>query len=82
MHDAEYHHLIRLQLGGDTNDPYNLWVESPSPGQKTGAGPNNPKDAVESRLHSAICRGTVTRAAAQQVIASGWSIAESVLHLR
>ncbi|WP_214416929.1 hypothetical protein [Sphaerisporangium fuscum] len=81
LRDAEYDHLISLQLGGDPNDPPNLWGEPPSPGHKPGAGPNNPKDAVESRLHSAICKGTVTLAAAQQAIATDWSTAESVLHL-
>ncbi len=66
MRDAEYDHLISLQLGGDPNDPGNLWVEPPSPGHGSGAGPNNPKDAVETHLHTAICGGTVTLAAAQQ----------------
>ena len=27
MGDAEYDHLISLQLGGDPNDYRNLWVE-------------------------------------------------------
>ena len=41
MGDAEYDHLISLQLGGDPNDPRNLWVEPADPGHKTGAGVNN-----------------------------------------
>jgi hypothetical protein len=79
LHDAEYDHLISLQLGGDPNDPRNLWVEPPSPGHKPGAGPNNPKDAVETHLHTAICHSTITLTAAQHAIATDWTTAESVL---
>lgn len=79
LHDAEYDHLISLQLGGDPNDPRNLWAEPPSPGHRAGAGPNNPKDAVETHLHTAICHGTVTLTTAQHAIATDWTTAESVL---
>ncbi|WP_370146877.1 hypothetical protein [Streptacidiphilus sp. EB129] len=82
LHDAEYDHLISLQLGGDPNDPRNLWVEPPSPGHTPGAGPNNPKDAVETRLHTAICSKQVTLAAAQQAIDTDWSTAEQRLGLK
>ncbi|MEY9874243.1 hypothetical protein ABH931_003737 [Streptacidiphilus sp. MAP12-33] len=82
LHDAEYDHLVSLELGGDPNDPRNLWVEPPSPGHKAGAGPNNPKDAVESRLHTAVCGGQVTLAQAQEAIASDWSTAEARLGLK
>jgi hypothetical protein len=82
MHDAEYDHLISLQLGGDPNDPRNLWVEPPSPGHAPGAGPNNPKDAVENRLHTAVCKHQATLAAAQQAISSDWETAEATLGLK
>ncbi|GAA3079210.1 hypothetical protein [Streptomyces glomeratus] len=82
LHDAEYDHLVSLQLGGDPNDPRNLWVEPPSPGHRPGAGPNNDKDKVETRLHTAICNGRVTLAAAQQAIASNWVTAEQRLGLK
>ncbi|WP_037604195.1 hypothetical protein [Streptacidiphilus rugosus] len=82
LHDAEYDHLVSLELGGDPNDPRNLWVEPPSPGHKPGAGVNNPKDAVETRLHTAVCAGTVTLSAAQQAIATDWSTAETRLGLK
>ncbi|GAA1265334.1 hypothetical protein GCM10009665_63210 [Kitasatospora nipponensis] len=82
MGDAEYDHLISLQLGGDPNDPRNLWVEPPSPDHVPGKGPNNPKDSVETRLHTAICKGQTTLAAAQQAIAADWTTAESVLGLK
>ncbi|MGI5339450.1 hypothetical protein ACQEVS_19715 [Streptomyces sp. CA-181903] len=75
LHDAEYDHLISLQLGGDPNDPRNLWVEPPSPGHKDGAGPNNPKDVVETKLKNAICSGKADLRKAQQAIARDWTTA-------
>ncbi|MFH8556528.1 hypothetical protein [Streptomyces celluloflavus] len=81
LHDAEYDHLISLELGGDPNDPRNLWVEPPSPGHKPGSGPNNPKDRVENRLKSAICSGKAELTKAQRAIAHDWTTAESVLGL-
>jgi hypothetical protein len=75
LHDAEYDHLISLELGGDPNDPRNLWVEPPSPGHQAGAGPNNPKDQVENQLHSLICKGQVALTDAQDAIASDWTTA-------
>ncbi|GAA2229193.1 MULTISPECIES: hypothetical protein [Kitasatospora] len=82
MGDAEYDHLISLQLGGDPNDPRNLWVEPPSPDHVAGKGPNNPKDSVETHLHTAICKGKVTLAAAQQAIATDWTTAETKLGIK
>ncbi|MGV9248026.1 hypothetical protein [Streptomyces sp. NPDC003710] len=73
--DAEYDHLLSLQLGGDPNDPRNLWVEPADPGHKSGGGINNRKDPVETKLHTAVCAGKVTLAAAQQAIASDWTTA-------
>jgi hypothetical protein len=46
---------------------------------KAGAGPNNPKDAVETKLHTAVCAGTTTLAQAQQAIATDWSTALKTL---
>lgn len=74
-HDAEYDHLISLELGGDPNDPRNLWVEPPSPGHKAGSGPNNPKDSVENQLHSLVCSGKVGLTDAQSAIAGDWTTA-------
>ncbi|RLU86953.1 hypothetical protein CTZ27_24565 [Streptomyces griseocarneus] len=75
LKDYEYDHLISLQLGGDPNDPRNLWVEPPSPGHKEGAGPNNPKDVVETKLKTAICSGKTTLVKAQEAIAHDWTTA-------
>ena len=66
----EYDHLIPLELGGDPNDPRNLWVEP-------GASPN-PKDGVESKLHQLVCEGRVPLAAAQEAIANDWTTAMGV----
>jgi hypothetical protein len=69
---SELDHLVSLELGGD-NDIGNLWPEvGPLP---------NPKDSVENRLHTAVCSGKVTLAAAQQAIATDWITAEHVLGL-
>ncbi|WP_374208117.1 MULTISPECIES: hypothetical protein [Streptomyces] len=81
MRDAEYDHLISLQLGGDPNDPRNLWVEPPSPGHVAGKGTYNPKDRVETKLHTAVCHGQITLPQAQQAIASDWATALTRLHL-
>jgi hypothetical protein len=66
----EYDHLVPLQLGGDPNDPRNLWVEP-------GASPN-PKDGIESKLHQLVCEGRVPLAAAQEAIANDWTTAIGV----
>jgi hypothetical protein len=68
---AEYDHLVPLQLGGDPNDPRNLWVEP-------GASPN-PKDDVESKLHQLVCDGRVSLATAQEAIATDWTTALSAV---
>ena len=81
MGDAEYDHLISLQLGGDPNDYRNLWVEPADPGHRKGAGVNNKKDPVETKLHTAVCKGKVTLSAAQQAIVTDWTTALSRLGL-
>lgn len=79
LHDAEYDHLVSLELGGDPNDPRNLWVEPPSPDHRPGSGPVNDKDKVEDALHTAVCGHAVDLAAAQKAIAVDWTTAESAL---
>ncbi|WP_369192593.1 hypothetical protein [Streptomyces sp. R08] len=81
MGDAEYDHLISLQLGGDPNDYRNLWVEPADPGHKKGAGVNNAQDPVETKLHTAVCKGQVILAAAQKAIVTDWTTALSRLGL-
>ncbi|TSD93679.1 hypothetical protein FOS14_22670 [Skermania sp. ID1734] len=79
LRDAEYDHLVSLELGGDPNAEQNLWVEPPSPGHRSGSGPENPKDQVEDRLHSLVCAGQVPLASAQEAIAKDWTTALTVV---
>lgn len=63
----ELDHLISLELGGNPTSPSNLWPEAylPVPGA-------HEKDKVENYLHSQVCGGQMTLAAAQKQIASDW----------
>lgn len=71
---AEYDHLVPLELGGDPNDPVNLWVE---PNDLPGATSTvNGKDLLEDRLNRLVCSGQVSLAAAQQAIATDWVAAD------
>ncbi|MGV4987842.1 hypothetical protein ACVB8X_33245 [Streptomyces sp. NRAIS4] len=79
--DAEYDHLISLQLGGDPNDSRNLWAQPADPGHTPGSGINNKKDPVETKLPTAVCSGKVTLQAAQQAIVTDWTTALSRLGL-
>jgi len=64
---GELDHLISLELGGAPADPRNLWVEpGPIP---------NAKDAIENKLHTAVCSGSVSLTAAQHAIATDWTTA-------
>ncbi|SPM43608.1 hypothetical protein MNAB215_5834 [Mycobacterium numidiamassiliense] len=71
LKDTEYDHLVPLELGGDPNDPRNLWIEP-------GASPN-PKDGVESRLHELVCEGRVPLDGAQEAIATDWTTARDTV---
>jgi hypothetical protein len=75
LRQAEYDHLIPLELGGDPNDPRNLWVEPPSPGHTPSQGFRNPKDGVERKAKSLVCKGRVPLALIQQAIAVNWATA-------
>ena len=75
LRQAEYDHLVSLELGGDPNDARNLWVEPPSPGHRVSQGFRNPKDTVENKAHSLVCRGIVPLRAMQVAIASNWTTA-------
>ena len=75
---AEYDHFIPLELGGDPNDPRNLWVE---PNDATATTVNNPKDGVESSLNYLVCNAIhgkpyLPLAKAQELIATNWTTAK------
>ncbi|HTQ67456.1 MAG TPA: hypothetical protein VMI13_02070 [Solirubrobacteraceae bacterium] len=66
----EYDHLVSLELGGAVNDPRNLW---PEPDYATRAGFYlNPKDHLERALNRLVCRGQMSLARAQLLIARNW----------
>jgi hypothetical protein len=70
LRTAEYDHLIPLELGGDPNDPANLWVE---PNDRPGAATTfNTKDALENTLRRRVCSGEMTLASARRAIATDW----------
>ncbi len=70
---VEYDHLVPLELGGAVNDPRNLW---PEPDYVGGRGFYlNPKDHLERALNRLVCRGQMTLARAQLLIARDWAAA-------
>jgi hypothetical protein len=73
---AEYDHLIPLELGGDPNDPANLWVEPNDNPNATSV--NNTKDLLENKLNDLVCSGQLPLATAQQAIASNWVAAYQI----
>jgi hypothetical protein len=74
--DYEEDHLVPLELGGAPRDVHNLWPE-PRYGTKTATT----KDGVETKLKNAVCKGTVTLAAARSAIAKNGTTALAVVGL-
>jgi hypothetical protein len=60
----EEDHVVPLELGGDADDPANLWPEAD-------ASPN-PKDRVENEARRRVCAGTLDLPAAQDLIVRDW----------
>jgi len=67
---AEYDHLIPLELGGDPNDPANLWFQPNNHPNATST--RNAKDSLENTLKGLVCSGSLTLSAAQRDIATNW----------
>jgi len=67
---GEYDHLIPLELGGDPDDPSNLWLEPNDNPDATST--HNAKDDLENALNDLVCSGRLTLATAQQAIATDW----------
>jgi len=69
----EEDHLISLELGGDPQNPLNLWPEPYSlptyQGHDVGA---HGKDTYENWLNAQVCDGKMTLALAQHDIATDW----------
>jgi len=68
--DYEEDHLIPLELGGHPTDPKNLWPEP-----LAGTYAATKKDGVENSLHTKVCAGLLTLAAARAAIAKNWESA-------
>lgn len=80
VQDYELDHLISLEIGGDPEDPANLWME---PWERRGSDHLAPagrgaesKDIIENRLHREVCAGTMSLADAQHEIATDWTTAK------
>jgi len=71
---AEYDHLIPLELGGDPDDPANLWVEPNDLPRATSTA--NGKDLLEDRLNHLVCSGRLSLVTAQRAIATDWVAAD------
>ena len=66
-HDYEEDHLIPLEVGGNPSSVKNLW---PEPWLITwNAGK---KDQLENKMHSLVCSGSISLAAAQKVFMTNW----------
>ncbi len=65
--DYEEDHLISLELGGNPDDPANLWPEA-----HAGKNGSKQKDKVENWLHKQICSGAMTPKDAQEGISTNW----------
>jgi hypothetical protein len=69
LRDYEEDHLVSLAIGGSPTDPRNLW---PEPRHVIGGWGSDAKDRLEDRLHTDICRGRLSLAAAQRAMADDW----------
>jgi len=65
-HMYEVDHLISLELGG-SNSTRNLWPESYNIYWNA-----HVKDALENKLHSLVCDGTISMETAQKAISTNW----------
>jgi hypothetical protein len=65
--DYEEDHLISLEIGGQPDDPKNLWPEP-----HEGVYGSLVKDRVENWLHKQICNGSISVADAQKGIRTDW----------
>ena len=77
---VELDHLVPLSLGG-SNDVTNLWPER---SDIPNAGFRNRKDAVEDKIHDAVCRAgsRIALEDAQSALAHDWTTALTVLGVK
>jgi len=65
----EEDHLVPLEVGGNPTSPKNLW---PEPYKVAGGWGAHIKDHLENRLNHMVCRGEISLAKAQRMIATNW----------
>ena len=65
----ELDHLEPLELGGAPASRRNLW---PEPHIVAGGWGSHTKDQLENRLNHMVCRGQISLALAQRMIATNW----------
>jgi hypothetical protein len=70
-HNIEEDHLVALEIGGDPQNPANLWPE-PRDAVAPGKGAET-KDKEERALHDAVCTGQMTLDAARQKMLADWT---------
>lgn len=70
LRDYEEDHLIPLELGGNPQDPRNLWPEAYETSIADGGA--HSKDKVENYLHDQVCAGNIALGEAQREIANDW----------
>ena len=70
LRDYEEDHLIPLELGGNPQDPRNLWPEAYQTSIADGGA--RAKDKVENYLHDQVCAGNIPLGEAQTEIANDW----------
>jgi hypothetical protein len=65
-------HVIAISLGGAANSSQNLWPEANYPRISPDSYYPNPKDRLESRLRSLVCRDRMPLTQAQHILATDW----------
>ena len=63
----EEDHRVPLEVGGNPQDPHNLWPEL-----WDGLRGAHAKDVIENRVHADVCDGRLTLAQGQAVFLGDW----------
>ena len=65
--DYEEDHLVPLEIGGNPTSTANLWPEL-----WNGPVGAHVKDKLENKIHSLVCKGSMTLAAGRAIFATNW----------
>ena len=66
-HDYEEDHLVPLEVGGSPTSVKNLWPQPWLVAWNAGK-----KDRLENKMHSLVCSGSISLAAAQKIFMTNW----------